>query len=98
MRVKADLELCQGHAICQMEAPEIFRVRERPDDHDQVEVLQGEIPEALRQKLEAAVRYCPNRVLSIVEDEGRNPRRAATDPVGRRLHGQRDPLEPGESG
>ncbi|MEN8159662.1 MAG: ferredoxin [Myxococcota bacterium] len=69
MRVKADLDLCQGHAVCQMEAPEIFRVRERPDDHDQVEVLLDEIAEALRPKLEAAVRYCPNRVLSIVEDD-----------------------------
>ena len=28
MRVKADLDLCQGHAVCQMEAPEIFRVRD----------------------------------------------------------------------
>jgi ferredoxin len=67
MRVKVDLELCQGHGVCQMEAPEIFRVRERPDDHDQVEVLLDEIPEALRAELEAAVRYCPNRVLSIEE-------------------------------
>jgi ferredoxin len=68
MRVKADLDLCQGHAVCQLEAPEIFRVRERTDDHDQVEVLLDEIPEALRPKLVAAVRFCPNRVLSIVDD------------------------------
>jgi ferredoxin len=68
MRVKADLELCQGHGVCQMEAPEIFRVRERSHDHDQVEVLLEDVPEALRKKLEAAVRYCPNRVLSIIED------------------------------
>lgn len=27
-----------------------------------------EVPEALRTKLEAAVRYCPNRVLSIEDD------------------------------
>lgn len=69
MRVRADLDLCQGHGMCQEEAPEIFRVRERPDDHDQVELLLDEIPEALRSRLEAAVRYCPNRVLSIVEDD-----------------------------
>jgi ferredoxin len=25
MRVKVDLELCQGHALCQEEAPEVFR-------------------------------------------------------------------------
>ena len=69
MRVRADLDLCQGHAMCVEEAPEIFRVRERPHDHDQVEVRLDEVPEALRAKLEAAVRYCPNRVLSIVEDD-----------------------------
>jgi ferredoxin len=48
-----------------MEAPEIFHVRERPGDHDQVEVLLDDVPEALRSKLEAAVRFCPNRVLRI---------------------------------
>lgn len=68
MRVKADLELCQGHGVCQMEAPGIFRVRERAEDHDQVEVLLDPVPEELRAGLEAAVRYCPNRVLSIEED------------------------------
>lgn len=67
MRVKADLDLCQGHGVCEMEAPEIFRVRERAEDHDQVEILLDEVPEELRGKLEAAVRYCPNRVLSIGE-------------------------------
>ncbi len=68
MRVRIDRDLCQGHAVCQMEAPEIFRVRERAEDHDQVEQILPEIPEALRTKLEAAVRYCPNRVLSIEDD------------------------------
>ena len=68
LRVKVDHDLCQGHGVCQMEAPEIFRVRERPEDHDQVELLLEEIPAELREKLEAAVRYCPNRVLSIEED------------------------------
>lgn len=68
MRVRVDRELCQGHAVCRMEAPEIFRVHEREGDYDQVEAILEEVPEALRAKLEAAVRYCPNRVLSIEED------------------------------
>jgi len=67
MRVKVDLDLCQGHGVCQMEAPEVFRVAERAEDHDQVEVLMAEIPETQRGPLEAAVRFCPNRVLSIEE-------------------------------
>ena len=69
MRVKVDLELCQGHGMCQLEAPEIFRVRERAEDHDQVEVLLDDVPASLREKLDAAVRYCPNRALSLGEDD-----------------------------
>jgi len=65
MRLRVDRELCQGHALCQEEAPEVFRVVDRPGDYAQVEVLLEEPPEALRAKVAAAVRYCPNRVLSL---------------------------------
>lgn len=67
MRIRADLELCQGHGLCQEEAPEVFRVVEMPGAYDHVEVLVAEPDERLRPKVEAAVRYCPNRVLSIEE-------------------------------
>jgi ferredoxin len=65
MRVKVDLELCQGHALCQEEAPEVFRVVERPGTYDQVSLLDEHPPEPLRAKVEAAVRHCPNRVIRI---------------------------------
>jgi ferredoxin len=68
VRVKVDLDLCQGHAICETEAPEIFRVVDRPGDYPRVEVILDAPPEALRAKLEAAARYCPNRVITIEED------------------------------
>ena len=67
MRVKVDLALCQGHALCQEEAPEVFRVRERPGEYDQVELLQENPPARLRAKVEAAARHCPNRVIRIEE-------------------------------
>lgn len=51
-----------------MGSPRSF-ARERPEDHDQVEILLDEIPEELRGRLGAAVRYCPNRVLSIEEHD-----------------------------
>jgi len=73
MRVKVDRELCQGHAVCEMEAPEIFRVADRDGEYDQVEVILDPPPERLRPKLEAAVRYCPNRALSIEEAAERAP-------------------------
>jgi ferredoxin len=68
MRVIVDRELCQGHALCQEEAPEVFRVIERPGEYDQVELIQERPPEALRAKVEAAVRHCPNRVIRISEE------------------------------
>ena len=68
MRVVVDLDLCQGHAVCQGEAPEIFRVIDRPGDYARVEVILERPPEELRARAQAAARYCPNRVITIVED------------------------------
>ena len=68
MRVVVDRELCQGHGVCVGEAPEVFRVVERAGDYAQVEILLESPPEALRAQVEAAVRYCPNRALSLLDD------------------------------
>lgn len=68
MRVVLDLDLCQGHSVCQLEAPEIFRVVDRPGDYARVEVILERPPEELRAVLETAARYCPNRVITIEED------------------------------
>jgi sterol 14-demethylase len=68
MRVVVDLDLCQGQAVCQGEAPEIFRVVDRPGDYPRVEVILERPPEELRAPAEAAERYCPNRVITIAED------------------------------
>ncbi|EME15950.1 ferredoxin [Rhodococcus triatomae] len=64
MRVEADLDLCQGHAACEMEAPDVFSVPKR----GKVEILDTNPPESLRADVEAAVRYCPTQALRIVED------------------------------
>ena len=68
MRVVVDLDLCQGHSVCQGEAPEIFRVVDRPGDYPRVEVILERPPEELRTPAEAAARYCPNRVITIEPD------------------------------
>lgn len=62
-RVKADYDLCQGHAFCEMEAPDFFRVPKR----GQVEILDDRPPEAARAEIERAVESCPTRALSIEE-------------------------------
>ena len=68
VRVVVDLDLCQGHAVCQGEAPEIFRVVDQPGGYAHVEVILERPPEELRGQAKAAERYCPNRVITIVED------------------------------
>ncbi len=63
-RVVADLGLCQGHQMCQGEAPDVFGFDEAAD---LVTVLQEHPDESLRPQVEAAVRYCPAMALSIEE-------------------------------
>jgi ferredoxin len=65
VRVRVDLELCQGHAVCREEAPEVFEVVERAGAYDQVKLLDEHPPEKLRPKVEAAARHCPNRVIRV---------------------------------
>jgi sterol 14-demethylase len=62
VRVRVDLGLCQGHAVCVSEAPEVFRLNATATA---VEILQAEAPEGLRTKLAAAVKHCPTRALTI---------------------------------
>jgi sterol 14-demethylase len=65
MRIQVDRDLCQGHGVCRTEAPEVFDVDR---DLQQVVVKDERPPEALREKVRAAVRFCPTRALSIEED------------------------------
>ncbi|RMI28349.1 ferredoxin [Nocardia stercoris] len=63
MKITVDLDLCQGHAACQEEAPGIFTVPK----HGKVEILCATPDPDARAAVEAAVRYCPTRALSITE-------------------------------
>ena len=60
-RVVLDSDLCQGHAVCTGEAPEIFALSE----DEKASVLEETPRKALRKKAEMAVRYCPNHALRI---------------------------------
>jgi len=66
LRVVADLGLCQGHQMCQGEAPEVFGFDE---DTDQVTVLDEHPDESLRTGVQSAVKYCPAMALAIEEDQ-----------------------------
>ena len=64
MRIDVDLDLCQGHGVCQSEAPTVFRVT----DDNVVEILDPNPPEDLRKNVEEAVRNCPTQALTLSED------------------------------
>ena len=65
MRVRADLDLCQGHQMCQLEAPTVFGF---DVDADQVVVLQEAPDESLRRELGQAVTYCPAMAIAVHDD------------------------------
>lgn len=64
MRIEADLDLCQGHATCEAEAPDVFSVPKR----GKVTVLMDPVPETFRPQVELAVTYCPTHAITIRED------------------------------
>ncbi|HVA05715.1 MAG TPA: ferredoxin [Acidimicrobiales bacterium] len=64
MRIVVDRDLCQGHAACEGEAPEVFSVSKQGE----LSVLDPTPPESLRSAVELAVKYCPTHALRIEED------------------------------
>jgi ferredoxin len=65
MKIKVDLDLCQGHSVCVEECPEVFSVIDRGGEYPQVLVLMDNPPESLRDKIKLAAKYCPNKVIRI---------------------------------
>lgn len=61
MRVKVDYDVCESNAVCMALVPEVFEVR----DDDFLYVLDENPPEALRSRLEEAVRSCPKAAISL---------------------------------
>lgn len=64
MRIHVDFDLCQGHGVCQEEAPALFAVDER---EGRVVVKRAEPSESERAAVEKAVRYCPTKALRLEE-------------------------------
>jgi sterol 14-demethylase len=62
-RVVCDLDLCQSHAACMGEAPEVFRVGRV----GKVSLIQEYPSPELRTQVEAAVKNCPTGTLRIEE-------------------------------
>ena len=62
--IVVDRDLCQGHGVCEGEAPDLFEVGKDM----QVVVLAERPSDDARAAAEAAVKYCPTHAISIVDD------------------------------
>ncbi|HEY5137756.1 MAG TPA: cytochrome P450, partial [Methylococcales bacterium] len=60
-KIEIDRELCQGHATCMAEAPELFQV----DDAGHVMVLEENPPMDLLEKARQAEKYCPTKAIIV---------------------------------
>ena len=65
MRVRVDGDKCQGHNRCIQTAAELFDVDEYGDAH---ELNDGVVPPELEEKARLAVKNCPERAISIVDE------------------------------
>jgi ferredoxin len=62
-KVEVDLDLCQGHAMCELEAPDYFTVPKR----GKVEILKDTGSDEDRDEVQNAVDMCPTQALAIKE-------------------------------
>jgi sterol 14-demethylase len=62
--LEIDMDLCQGHANCMSEAPEIFQV----DDKGKLTVLQENPDNSLLKKAQNAAKYCPTSAIKIKQN------------------------------
>ena len=64
MRIVVDRDLCQGHGVCESEAPDVFSVSKK----GVLTVIDENPAEELRPRVEQAVAFCPTKALRIEED------------------------------
>lgn len=63
-KVSLDLDLCQGHAACQGEAPEVFKV----SGLGKSRLLKPTPGPDQYERAKAAERYCPTKAIRVIED------------------------------
>lgn len=63
-RVVVDRDLCQGHGVCESEAPDVFEVSKQGE----LTITRDSPGDEVRKAVEQAVKYCPTHALTIVDD------------------------------
>jgi ferredoxin len=64
VRVHVDDTKCQGHTLCALAAPELFKLREE-DGHSYVDT--EDVPAGLEEKARKAEATCPEQAISVQE-------------------------------
>jgi ferredoxin len=64
MKVRIDEDLCQGHALCNFSAPEVFRLR---DEDGHAELTGAPWSPELEEQARRAALGCPEQAI-VVED------------------------------
>ena len=63
-RIVVDEDLCQGHGVCESEAPTVFSVSK-----DGALTVHSATPDDdVRAAVELAVKFCPTHALTIIEE------------------------------
>jgi len=62
VKVKVNPELCQGHTLCAMAAPDVF---ELSDIDGHATAIDGDVPTDLEEGVHEAVRSCPEQAITI---------------------------------
>ena len=61
MKIVVDFDVCQSHGLCTQAAPEVFEIR----DDGFLYILDENPADALRAKVERAIRECPTGAISV---------------------------------
>ena len=64
MRVVVDRQVCQGHTLCNMTAPDVFGLS---DEDGHAEVLVDPLPESAVEVAQRAAAACPERAIALLE-------------------------------
>lgn len=68
-RITIDMGLCQGHSVCAVEAPELFRLVDKGEAYPQAEAIHDIVPDDLLRKAQDAEEFCPNSAIRLVKVE-----------------------------
>lgn len=62
MRVRIDPEICQGHTLCSIVAPQLFALR---DEDGYGYAITEEVPAGMEALAHEAVQSCPERAITV---------------------------------